>query len=124
MKPWLSIFLVVLYTVALVKPVYPLLEYVVRMEEYKQRCINKARPELHCQGKCILMQKLRILQQEEPDPVVPVPPKITLEDYPVCMIEFPAAQAIPFIVRSEYPIYAAIAHPRIIIVDIFRPPQA
>ena len=124
MKTWLSIFLIVLYAVALVRPVYPLLEYAVKLEEYKAKCINKARPEMHCDGRCILMQKLRAFYPEEPDPVAPVPPKINMDDYPVSLAEQPITRTVPFVIPSTGHTFPPVCHPRTFIVDIFRPPQA
>jgi len=124
MKSLLPIFLVMLYTVALIKPVYPLLEYVVKLEEYKARCINKTKPEMHCNGKCILMQKLRALHQEEPDPVAPVLPKINLDDFPFCInCPVPIQERI-VISPATYGMALIASQPKSIIVDIFRPPQA
>lgn len=39
------------------------LGYLVQQKEYMKRCENKARPQLHCNGKCQLMKK--ILEQEK-----------------------------------------------------------
>ncbi|MFT3674373.1 MAG: hypothetical protein QM781_00600 [Chitinophagaceae bacterium] len=39
------------------------LGYLVQQKEYVKRCENKARPQLHCNGKCQLMKK--ILEQEK-----------------------------------------------------------
>lgn len=43
----------------LVKPVLPVLEYVVNYEYIsKVLCINRDKPKMHCNGKCHLMQEL------------------------------------------------------------------
>ncbi len=43
----------------LVKPVLPVLEYVMNYEYIsKVLCINKDKPKMHCNGKCHLMQEL------------------------------------------------------------------
>ncbi|MNF25778.1 hypothetical protein D3C85_398330 [compost metagenome] len=43
----------------LVKPVLPVLEYVVNYEYIsKVLCINKDKPKMHCNGKCHLMKEL------------------------------------------------------------------
>ena len=39
--------------------------YLIQKEEYMKRCVNKARPQLRCNGKCQLMQKIK--EQEERD---------------------------------------------------------
>ena len=43
----------------LIKPVLPVLEYVVNYEYVsKVLCINKDKPKMHCNGKCHLMKEL------------------------------------------------------------------
>ncbi|GAO44671.1 hypothetical protein [Flavihumibacter petaseus] len=39
--------------------------YLVEKKEYMKRCVNKARPQLHCDGKCVLMKKLRDQEDRE-----------------------------------------------------------
>lgn len=41
------------------------LDYLVRKKQYMERCINKARPQLHCNGKCQLMKKMQEQQKKE-----------------------------------------------------------
>jgi hypothetical protein len=40
-------------------------DYLVNMESYKKACINKARPKMHCNGKCQMLKNLK--KQEEND---------------------------------------------------------
>lgn len=43
----------------LAKPAFPVLEYVLQYDYIsKVLCENKARPEMHCNGKCHLMKEL------------------------------------------------------------------
>lgn len=77
----LAVILLLVYGVALVKPVLPLVDYYLVMEVYLEQCINKHRPELHCNGQCILMQKLKALNGEAKTPQAPAPVKITLQDF-------------------------------------------
>jgi len=72
----------------------------------------------------VLMQKLRALNREKPDPVAPVPPKINPDDFPLCLAAYTPAQITPFTPRSANSISLDAAHPRTFIVDIFRPPKA
>lgn len=83
----ISLTLVILYGFALLKPALPLFEYYVKMDVYLEQCINKDRPELHCNGQCILMQKLKALNPDTPEPTAPAPVKINLQDYPIGFIE-------------------------------------
>jgi hypothetical protein len=49
----------ILVIVLLIKPILPVLEYVVNYEYIsKVLCINKDKPQLHCNGKCHLMKEL------------------------------------------------------------------
>lgn len=42
-----------------------LLDYYIHTETYRTHCVNQDRPELHCDGKCILAQKIRAAQKEQ-----------------------------------------------------------
>lgn len=42
-----------------------LLDYYVNTDFYKANCINQDRPELHCDGKCILAQKIAAAAQQD-----------------------------------------------------------
>lgn len=41
------------------------MDYKLHLPEYLAKCINKNRPELHCNGQCVLMKKLRVQEKEE-----------------------------------------------------------
>lgn len=41
------------------------LGYLVQKEEYMKRCVNKALPQLRCNGKCQLMQKMKAQEEKE-----------------------------------------------------------
>ena len=57
-------------------------------------CVNKARPQLHCDGKCYFAKKLK--QQEERENKAPSPLKERLEMLPAAFsgIQLPAAQPV------------------------------
>ncbi|GGC41898.1 hypothetical protein GCM10011386_37550 [Parapedobacter defluvii] len=40
-------------------------DYQVRLPEYLAKCINKDRPQLHCNGQCVLMKKIAEKEKEE-----------------------------------------------------------
>lgn len=85
MKKAGAILLISLYGLGLVRPAMPLIEYYFKMEEYKAKCVNKARPQLHCEGRCHLMNKLKALHEDSSDPS-PAPVRINFEDYPVALL--------------------------------------
>ncbi len=41
------------------------IEYQIHLPEYIAKCINKDRPQLHCNGQCVLMKKIE--EKEEKD---------------------------------------------------------
>lgn len=57
-------FIIVLFL--FLKPLFPVLEYAVNYEYIsKVLCVNKAKPILHCNGKCHLMKELAKAQEGE-----------------------------------------------------------
>jgi hypothetical protein len=113
-----------LYGLALIKPTLPLINYYIKLEEYKRNCVNKAKPEMHCNGQCILMQKLRAFNALEQEPVAPVPVKINLEDYPIGICEeFAAAKSLLSANKdfeNSFPPTVFIGR---YVVEIFHPPS-
>mgnify|MGYP001266462410 CR=1 FL=1 len=50
----------------LLKPVLPVLDYIINYEYIaKELCENKAKPELHCNGKCHLAKELAKAAEDE-----------------------------------------------------------
>lgn len=69
-----AIVLLALYGSLLLKPAVPMLDYVLNYEYISEvLCINKAQPQLQCDGKCHLRTQLESSQDEEA-PGKPVPP--------------------------------------------------
>jgi len=78
--PWIFL---ILYIIALAKPLAPLLEYQANRDFFAEvLCINKSKPELNCNGNCALTQKLKQAQENETQPVS-APGTIKLDDYPI-----------------------------------------
>ena len=75
---------VLLYLVAMARPVMPLAEYLV-YEDYIAEflCINKDNKTLECNGKCYLMQMLQEQNEEKHHNV----PRIAMEEYPIGFVE-------------------------------------
>lgn len=40
-------------------------EYQIHLPEYLEKCLNRDRPELHCNGQCILMKKIEEKEKKE-----------------------------------------------------------
>ncbi|HEY3406319.1 MAG TPA: hypothetical protein VGK59_23185 [Ohtaekwangia sp.] len=86
MRSSLAILFVILYLVALCRPLAPLLEFYAQRDYFATiLCINKDKPQLHCNGQCVLMVKLKTAMKEETVPVSPLP-KVSFEDYPLSEI--------------------------------------
>lgn len=58
--------LLILSLLVFIKPVVPVFEYVINYEYIaKVLCINKNKPEMHCNGKCHLMQEMAKTSEKE-----------------------------------------------------------
>ncbi|WP_298504109.1 hypothetical protein [uncultured Maribacter sp.] len=80
MKSYTAYFFVLLYLLAMARPIMPVIEYIVNKDYIaKVLCINKEKTELNCEGKCYLMQQLKA-QEENKKPNLP---KVSLEEYPI-----------------------------------------
>lgn len=59
-----AIFIIV--ALLLIKPVMPVLEYIINYDYIvKELCENRAKPEMHCNGKCHLMKELAKAAEEQ-----------------------------------------------------------
>jgi hypothetical protein len=73
MKSLLSIIFLLLYGFAYLRPILPLVEYAMDYQTYLERCENRDRPSLKCNGTCILAKKIAASQATSPaeEPVLP-----------------------------------------------------
>lgn len=90
MRNVFGLFFLILYLIALIRPFAPLLEYYSNQDFFaKVLCINQDKPEMGCNGQCILMQKLKKANTESNLPVSEAPlPKVNLKDYPIGFVLF------------------------------------
>ncbi len=59
-------FAVIIIIVLFLKPIFPVLDYAVNYDYIsKVLCINKAKPELKCNGKCHLMKELAKASEDD-----------------------------------------------------------
>ncbi len=123
MKQVIAIAFVALYGFALVRPALPLIDYYVQLEAYKAKCINKARPEMKCNGQCILMQRLKAMHASQPEPAAPAPVKVNFEDYPIGFID-PSEDKQPVQDKAHASAIAIVVAliPIDFYSDIFHPP--
>jgi hypothetical protein len=86
-------------------------------------CVNKARPQLHCDGKCYFAKKLK--QQEERENKAPNPLKEQLEMLPVAFQTLvPAAPIRWASTPVGYGPYQSAWVPTNAMQGVFHPPQA
>lgn len=100
-----------------------ILGYFLNTEPYAKNCVNKARPQLRCNGKCQLAQKIREKEQQEQNR-----PDRKGETQLIVCLPFPA-EHLQFHLRSaadtaSYAIPADEGHPTDRAVAIFHPPCA
>ena len=50
-----------------------LIDYYVNTDTYKALCINKDKPEMKCDGQCLLSRKLKEYESSENQPALPLP---------------------------------------------------
>lgn len=102
-KAIIALTFVVLYGFALVRPAFPLIEYYVKLDVYLKNCVNREKPELHCNGQCILMQKLKAFNHESQAEAPPAPVKVNLQEYPIGFIQYTSFEALtPVALRPGY----------------------
>ena len=54
-------------------------DYMVNLEAYKNACVNKAKPMMHCNGKCQMLKKMK--KQEGDNGTNATVPKFNQPDY-------------------------------------------
>ncbi|MFD0992726.1 hypothetical protein [Tenacibaculum geojense] len=66
----------------MLRPITPFVEYAINYDYIaKVLCINKDKPEMQCNGKCQLMQKLEQQQEDDFNSL-----RISIEEYPIGFI--------------------------------------
>jgi len=123
-KSTLAISFLLVYGLTLIRPVIPLVDYYIKLERYKRDCINKNRPELLCNGQCILIQRLKAANVQGREPSAPAPIKINLQDNPINIFEESTYDlSLSLSSDTENP----LPDPTLIttyVVEIFHPPSS
>lgn len=125
MRSIVAITFVFLYLVALLRPLAPYLEYYSNKNFFAAvLCINKAKPELKCNGKCALSKKLKKAFKDESQPTS-VPSTIKLGDYPVGFVSlYKLSEPVETTLLSCYKETATELVTQGFLSNIFRPPCA
>lgn len=87
-----SIVLLLALTAQTFKSELVIIDYYTCTASFAKNCINKARPKLHCNGKCQMMRKL----QEEERKDEQAPERKTENEITICLASF-------FIIATEIP---------------------
>lgn len=98
------------------------LGYLVQQKEYMKRCENKARPQLHCNGKCQLMKK--IMEQEKKEQGQPPEMKLAAKIEALSSKSFFPVYSTPVrIIRHSLFVQYTIGHPVNRSRSLFHPPD-
>ena len=82
-----SCLFLMLYFVAVMRPYAPYVDYFLNKEKItEEKCINKDKPLLECDGKCYLKSQVISAQEEEKKSEQSSLPKIEFDKYPVAIV--------------------------------------
>jgi|AntAceMinimDraft_7_1070363.scaffolds.fasta_scaffold26169_2 hypothetical protein len=85
-QQFLGIFFYLLYLLAMVRPIVPLIEYYANYDYIATvLCENRDKPYLECNGKCYLEKQLNKVNHTDHDHKSTIP-QIDLEKYPIAPI--------------------------------------
>ncbi|WP_196891516.1 hypothetical protein [Aureivirga marina] len=121
-----GIFFYILYFVAMVRPIVPVLEYHVNKEYIVSvLCENRNKPSLACNGKCYLKKQLEKTYQEdnhEEEHRHSTLPKIDMSKYPVSLLDFSSVQIKKPKISLQNPNFARELPYFNLIYDLDKPP--
>ena len=110
-----------LYLVAMVQPIMPLIEYNANKEYIVSvLCENRNKPELACNGKCYLNKKIE--QSKNHDSHDHSIPKIDLSKYPVSLISYYSCKIEENVTYQKSFFFSFIEQPQKYSSSLFRPP--
>lgn len=123
---FLGIFFYLLYLVAMVKPVLPVIEYYANYDYIATAlCENKDKPYLECNGKCYLQKQIEKLNREHDHEHNSTVPSISLKDYPVSPISYFSYQIVEneddFLVKNTF---LSNLSSQFYTSSLFKPPRA
>ena len=67
----------------IISPAIPVLDYIINYQHISQDlCVNKDKPEMHCNGKCHLKKEIKkVLGEENPEQKKTTLPTLKLKEY-------------------------------------------
>lgn len=106
MKKFLSLVLLSAFAASIIRPVLPILEYIVDYDYIVEvLCINKEEPELQCNGKCHLKKRLAIVAEED-IPEEKRLPEVAFEKFSTLFFETSKKEATPIVLEKDHTYWA------------------
>jgi hypothetical protein len=98
------------------------IDYLVHKAAYVKKCVNKARPQMHCNGKCQLMKKIEEREKKERG----LPPEMKLSGKAEVLSSksfYGTIDIFSISIRNSY-FMRFVANPVDRAFSVFHPPQA
>lgn len=96
------------------------IEYKLNKKAFTKNCINKAKPQLQCQGKCQMRKKIKEEQEQESHSLVNQKTDFTFI-IPIFSSEIPSFKLND--TKIKMGIYNSNLHPSLSLRSIFHPPR-
>lgn len=117
----LAVFIfIILYCAALVRPIYPVINYSLNKDFIVEFfCVNKDKPQLQCNGKCHLAEQLKKMGDDSENSN----PKIDIRLYPVGFVQLVDSNFKRYVegVFKFSPLY--LNYSFVEVISIFHPPN-
>jgi hypothetical protein len=121
---FLGIFFYLLYLLAMVKPLAPIIEYYSNYDYIASvLCENKDKPYLECNGKCYLEKQLKKTNHTNHEHKSTIP-SINFDDYPVSPLDEFAYQVLKIENVNDKVCLCLKNHNQEYLFSILHPPQA
>jgi len=96
-------------------------DYMINLDAYKKACINKAKPMMHCNGKCQMLKKMK--KQEGDNGTGTAAPKFNQPDIVLSSKSFfPSLEFVTILNCSSFHIQDQSKFCNNYLASIFRPP--
>lgn len=120
---FLAIFFYLLYLLAMVRPLVPVMEYYANYDYIATvLCENKDRPYLECNGKCYLEEQLQTVNHDNHGHNSEAP-LIDLRDYPITTVDGEEVNFVGLLGSSDPPIFFKSLITQKAVDRLLRPPQ-
>lgn len=105
----------------MLRPIGPFVEYAINYDYIaKVLCLNRDQPELQCNGKCQLMQKLKQQQEDDFKSL-----RIVMEEYPIGFVNVFSLKKEGFPLQANAHLFTYQTHYSFLFTSsVFHPPTA